>query len=46
MDRTVLRSWTEKAVAGERIGTPAIPRVKPDVEEEDRWGKVRAPGPP
>lgn len=36
VDRTVIRSWTEKAAAGELVAPSAIPRVKTDVEEENR----------
>lgn len=36
VDRTVDRAWTEKAAAGELVDRPALPRGKPDLEEENR----------
>jgi transposase-like protein len=36
VDRTVIRSWTEKAAAWELVAPSAIPRVKLDVEDENR----------
>lgn len=36
VDRSVLRTWTEKDAAGEFLEAPAAARPKPDLEEENR----------
>lgn len=36
VDRSVVRTWTEKASAGELVEKPVVARVKPDLEEEVR----------